>query len=228
MHRLQRVLGDEQADRLLLGGKQFALLELVADDRRVGVREAAARLRRRSPASCRSKIEPWPICASCWTCWPVACAFSSTSSMPLRDAPVDPNAPHLISASIAFLLTVRQSTRSQKSHSEENGSVAWAGRTRLTPRALDRLDRRVADALDRVQAEADVAVDDHELVVGEVDVGRQDLDAHLLAARRRRTAPCPSSTSPRRSARPCTRPGSWPSARRCGRRSARSRRRASG
>ena len=38
--------------------------------------------------------------------------------MPLRLAPVEPSAPHLISASIAFLLTVRPSTRSQKSHSE--------------------------------------------------------------------------------------------------------------
>ena len=41
--------------------------------------------------------------------------------MPRRVAPVEPKAPHLISASIAFLLTVRQSTRSQKSHSEVNG-----------------------------------------------------------------------------------------------------------
>ena len=41
--------------------------------------------------------------------------------MPLREAPVEPNAPHLISASIAFLLTARPSTRSQKSHSDENG-----------------------------------------------------------------------------------------------------------
>ena len=39
----------------------------------------------------------------------------------LRVAPVEPNAPHLISASIAFLLTARQSTRSQKSHSDVNG-----------------------------------------------------------------------------------------------------------
>jgi hypothetical protein len=38
--------------------------------------------------------------------------------MPLRLAPVEPNAPHLIRDSIAFLFTVRLSTRSQKSHSE--------------------------------------------------------------------------------------------------------------
>ena len=38
-------------------------------------------------------------------------------------------------------------------------------RTVLLARPLDRLDRRVADALDRVEPEADVAVDDDELVV---------------------------------------------------------------
>ena len=90
-----------------------------------------------------------------------------------RVAPVEPKAPHLISASIARLLTVRQSTRSQKSHSDVNGPVLLAG-------ALDRLHRGVADALHGVQAEADVAVDDHELVVGLVDVRRQDLDPHAL------------------------------------------------
>ncbi len=34
---------------------------------------------------------------------------------------MEPNAPHLISASMAFLLTARASTRAQKSHSEVNG-----------------------------------------------------------------------------------------------------------
>ena len=40
--------------------------------------------------------------------------------MPLREAPVESKAPHLISASIDFLFTVRQSTRAQKSHSDVN------------------------------------------------------------------------------------------------------------
>ena len=53
-------------------------------------------------------------------------------------------------------------------------------RPTFVARGLDRLDRRVADALHRIEAEADVAVDDDELVVGQVDVGRQDLDAHAL------------------------------------------------
>ena len=35
--------------------------------------------------------------------------------MPLRESPVEPNAPHLTSASIARLLTARGSTRAQKS-----------------------------------------------------------------------------------------------------------------
>ena len=122
--RLQRVRGDEQADRLLLDGEQLGLVELLAGiggcraaaTPAAGGRSGAARRR----LVLRSKIEPWPISASCWAFWPAACACSSTSSIPCGVAPVEPNAPHLISASIAFLLTVRLSTRSQKSHSEVN------------------------------------------------------------------------------------------------------------
>ena len=64
---------------------------------------------------------PWPIWASSWVFWPAAWAASSTSSMPRRVACVEPKAPHLTSASIAFLLTARASTRSQKSHRLVNG-----------------------------------------------------------------------------------------------------------
>ena len=81
----------------------------------------------------------------------------------------------MISASIAFLLTARQSTRSQKSHRLRERAALLAG-------ALHRLDGGVADALHGVEPEADVALHDHELVVGEVHVRRQDLDPHLLAA----------------------------------------------
>ena len=56
--------------------------------------------------------------------WPADCACSSTSSMPLREAPVEPNAPHLISASIERLLTARGSTRSQKSQIDSNGPLS--------------------------------------------------------------------------------------------------------
>jgi deoxyribonuclease-4 len=69
----------------------------------------------------RSKIEPWPICASSWAFCPAPCACSSTDSIPLREAPVQSNAPHLTSASIAFLFTARGSTRAQKSHRSSNG-----------------------------------------------------------------------------------------------------------
>ena len=153
-HLLQRMRGDEQADRLLLDRQQLGLLELD-----VGIGGCAAR-RTPPPRRCRStpppkssesKIEPWPISRSCWAFCPAPCACSSTISMPLRVAPVEPNAPHLISASIDFLFTVRQSTRAQKSHSELE-------RAALLARGLDRLDGRVADALDGIQAEADVAV----------------------------------------------------------------------
>ena len=53
--------------------------------------------------------------------------------MPLRDAPVESNAPHLMRHSIARLFTVRESTRSQKSHSEvKSPSFEWASRIAWT------------------------------------------------------------------------------------------------
>ena len=55
--------------------------------------------------------------------------------MPLRDAPVEPNAPHLTSASMAFLFTARASTRAQKSQSDSKFPASVAG-------GLDRLDSR--------------------------------------------------------------------------------------
>ena len=90
---------------------------------------AAAALAPPSGAGSRSKIDPWPISASCWAFWPAAWADSSTASMPLRVAPVEPKAPHLISASIAFLLTARLSMRSQKSKIEVNSP--FSARARL-------------------------------------------------------------------------------------------------
>ena len=120
--RLERVRGDEQADRLLLDRQQLALVELLRRDRRVRrarTRDARRRRLARRAVAARSKIEPWPICASCWACWPGALRLLEHREHALaRVAPVEPNAPHLISASIAFLLTVRASTRSQKSHSD--------------------------------------------------------------------------------------------------------------
>ena len=70
--------------------------------------------------------------------------------MPVRVAPVESSAPHLTSASIAFLFTARQSTRRQKSQIEVK-------RPALLARRADRVDRRRAHVLDRVEPEADVA-----------------------------------------------------------------------
>src|SRR5256885_13159292 len=49
-------------------------------------------------------------------------------------------------------------------------------------RSEDRLHRGGPDVLDGIQAEADVAADDAEVVPRLVHVGRQHLDPHLLAA----------------------------------------------
>ena len=92
--------------------------------------------------------------------------------MPRRVAPVEPNAPHLISASIERLLTVRRVHALAEVPQRREVPVLAA--------LLDRLHGRVADALHGIQPEADVALDDHELVVGEVHVRRQDLDPHRL------------------------------------------------
>jgi len=78
-------------------------------------------------SSPKSKIEPWPIWASSWAFWPADCAAGNTSSMPLRLAPVESRAPHLIRHSIARLFTARESTRSQKSQIEV---ISASARTR--------------------------------------------------------------------------------------------------
>ena len=174
-HLLERVRGDEEPDGLLLDGQQLGLLELLGRDRRVlrrhegrgGARVAARRGRRgRRSSPGRSGRRAGPA-------GPAACACSSTPSMPLRVAPVEPKAPHLMSASIARLLTARGSTRVQKSQIDPNSPPSSRA-------ALIASTAAKPDALDRVEPEADVAVDDDELVVGEVDVGRQDVDPHAL------------------------------------------------
>ena len=53
-------------------------------------------------------------------------------------------------------------------------------RSTLFAGALDRFHGLIADALDRVQPEPDVAIDDDELVLGHIYVRRQDGDPHLL------------------------------------------------
>ena len=105
----------------------------------------------------RSKIEPWPICASSCGFWPADWACSSTASIPCAEAPVEPNAPHLMSASIACLFTARVNAVAEVPDRIEG--PALLARAPLSPRPPE------ADALDGVEAEADVAVVADELVV---------------------------------------------------------------
>ena len=90
-----------------------------------------------------SKMEPWPIWASCWVfAWRSPAEHREHA---LGTAPVEPNAPHFTSASIAFLFTARASTRAQKSQIDlERAAVA---------RSLDRLHGCVAHALHGIQSE---------------------------------------------------------------------------
>ena len=74
-HLLERVRGDEEADRLLLDGQQLGLVELLGRDRRVlrrGERRRRAALG--APASARRgrRSSPGRSAASCWVFWPGA------------------------------------------------------------------------------------------------------------------------------------------------------------
>ena len=71
--------------------------------------------------------------------------------MPVRVPGSESSAPHLTSDSIAFLFTARQSTRRQKSQIELNGPPSSRAATIASTAC-------VADVLDRVEAEADVAL----------------------------------------------------------------------
>ena len=94
--------------------------------------------------------------------------------MPIREAPVESSAPHLTSDSSARLFTTCGSTRSVKSQIVANGPPSFARRD-------DRAGGIVADVLDRVQAEADLPLDDREVGGRLVHVRRQHVDPHLVA-----------------------------------------------
>ncbi len=74
----------------------------------------------------------------------------------------------------------------------------------------DRLDGADPHPLDRVQAEADLAADDGKADLALVDVGRQHLDAHLVALVHVERHLVLGVHDARHDAPPCTRPGSWP------------------
>ena len=108
-HLLERVRGDEQADRLLLDREQLGLVELLGRDRRVaGAANAAAAAPPPSPPHRRGRrSSPGRSARPAGPSARRPAPARARASMPLRVAPVEPNAPHLISASIAFLLTAR-------------------------------------------------------------------------------------------------------------------------
>ena len=125
-HLLERVGGDEEADRLLLDGRAAR----PARTPRSGSAGRTARTSRPGAGGRRRRDRPRRRGRRCCPGRSGRRAAASArrpgpararSSMPLRDAPVEPNAPHFTSASIAFLLTARGSTRAQKSHSDVNG-----------------------------------------------------------------------------------------------------------
>ena len=96
-------------------------VELLGRDRRMGragERRARRRPRRRSRRGRRSR--PGRSARRAAPSGPPPAPPRAPRACPCAVAPVEPNAPHLISASIAFLLTARPSTRSQKSHSDVN------------------------------------------------------------------------------------------------------------
>ena len=87
-HALERVLGDVDADRLLLHRQQLRR----ARTRASGSAGATARRTRSEPPARRRsrrgrRSSPGRSAASCWDFWPAACAESSTSSMPLAGSP---------------------------------------------------------------------------------------------------------------------------------------------
>ena len=86
------------------------------------------------------------------------------------------SAPHLTSDSSARLLTTDGSTRSVKSQIDSNGPPSSRA-------ADDRAARELADALDGVQPEADLAADDREVDLRLVHVGRQHLDPDARGTR---------------------------------------------
>ena len=137
---VQRVAGDQEAERLLLEGQFLLVVPL----RQVGQFHAAAVAPGHLFGAEQRYLGAGPLLLD-----PLAkpVAGSSPSIRAARVAPVESKAPHLISDSITRLLTRRRSTRSQKSYR--------AGERPPAPCLQDGLDGPGADVLDRPQAEAD-------------------------------------------------------------------------
>ena len=96
-HARERMLGDVEAERLLLEPQQLRLLELAGGDRRMVRARPPSRLRVAEAA--RRRSTPGPSSRSAASFCPCASACSSTPSIPIRVAPVESSAPHLTSDS---------------------------------------------------------------------------------------------------------------------------------
>ena len=182
----ERVVREEDADRLLLPGQLLAPPDLRDDrQRRLDHRPAHRRHRRRT---CRTGPP-----GRRWRPSGGSGRRAMQPSMPASTRSRGPKssiAPHLTSASMTRLLTVRRSTRPQKSSSDLNGpffsrSATTASTapspTFLTAASPKRMPRSNASAvrivLDPLDGEADLAA---------VDVRHQDRDAEPPALAERR------------------------------------------
>jgi hypothetical protein len=164
--RLERVRGDEQPDRFLLRGEQLWLLELDRRDRRV----QRAREAERAAGGC--------LCSR-------GCVFLQIEDRALPDLRV---LLQLLACPLGLLEDFEHPLAGRAGGAERAAldqrldrllvdravvdalaevpdRAEWAGGLRISARPFDRLDGLVADALDGVEAEADVAIDDGELVV---------------------------------------------------------------
>ena len=159
------MLGDVEAERLLLHAQQLGLLEL---GRR---RSADGASRLGASVSPKSKIEPWPASRSACCFWPYASACSSTREHPLPRA-----------GQRAALDERLERALVDDRRVDALGEVPdRLERAALLARADDRAARELADALHGVEAEADLAADDGEVDLRLVHVGRQHLDPELVA-----------------------------------------------
>ena len=122
-HLRERMAGEEDAERLLLHREQLDALELLG---RAAAGSAPPRGRREPPPA-GVEVEDRALARQRVLLRLRARGLrlrAARTSIPLRVAPVESSAPHLIRLSIAFLFTVRQSTRAQKSQIEVNGAAA--------------------------------------------------------------------------------------------------------
>ena len=163
-HALERMLGDVEAERLLLEPQQLALVELGRGERRMLHLDRLVA----SPKA-PSKIEAWPASRSAEMRWPWPSAASSAVEHP------EPRGTGRVERSAlherlerALVQHLRVDALGELPDRLERPSVR--------AHADDRLGRRLADVLHRVQPEVDDAADDREVLLRGVHVRRQHVD----------------------------------------------------